>query len=105
MYLALKRVMPDIRGLFVEFFLAAKEHDYQKIEFLRQIVMKIYNTIYNVGTFVSRFTVGTKCALAALGICNDYLAHPLRKFEGEDREAIVNYVEEIKEMMGKAVFT
>ena len=66
--------------------------------------MKNYNTIYNVGTFASRFTVVTKCSLAALGICNDYMAHPLRQFKGLDREAIVNYVEKIKEMMGKAFF-
>jgi 4-hydroxy-tetrahydrodipicolinate synthase len=91
--------------LFVEFYQAAKDRDYNKIGILRQIVLKIYDTIYNVGTFASRYTVGTKCALAALGICNDYVAHPLRQFEGPDREAIVSYVEEIKEMTGKATFT
>jgi 2-dehydro-3-deoxy-D-pentonate aldolase len=91
--------------LFVKFYEASLKHDFEKIFFLRQIIMKIYNTIYNVGTFTSRFTVGTKCALAAMNICNDYVAHPLRQFEGSEREAIVNYVEEIKEMIGKATFT
>lgn len=91
--------------LFVEFYLASKERDYNKINFLREIVMKIYNTIYNVGTFASRYTVGTKCALAAMGICNGYVAHPLRQFEGASREAFVNYVKEIEDMTGKAAFT
>ncbi|SHF22663.1 4-hydroxy-tetrahydrodipicolinate synthase [Mariniphaga anaerophila] len=90
--------------LFVDFYQASLDKDYAKIEFLRRIVMKIYNTIYNVGTFTSRYTVGTKCALGALGICNDYVAHPLRQFEGADHQAMANYVEEIKEMMGKAAF-
>lgn len=91
--------------LFVEFYHASLEHDYSRIDFLRQIVMKIYNTVYNVGTFASRYTVGTKCALAALEICNDYVAHPLRQFSYTDRNTIENYVEEIKEMIGKAAFT
>jgi 2-dehydro-3-deoxy-D-pentonate aldolase len=91
--------------LYVDYYQAAVERDFSRIDFLRRIVMKIYNTVYNVGTFTSRYTVGTKCALAAMEICNDYVAHPLRPFEGPDREAIAQYVEEIKEMMGKAAFT
>jgi 4-hydroxy-tetrahydrodipicolinate synthase len=91
--------------LFVDYYHAAVEKDHAKIEFLRRIVLKIYNTIYNVGTFTSRYTVGTKCALAALEICSDYVAHPLRQFSYADRNIIENYVEEIKEMIGKAAFT
>lgn len=90
---------------FVDFYQASVERDYAKIEYLREIVMKIYNTIYNVGTFSSRFTVGTKCALAAMGICNDYVAHPLRQFNYADRNTIENYVEDIREMIRKAAFT
>lgn len=91
--------------LYVDFYQASVDHDLNRIDFLRRIVMKIYNTIYNVGTFSTRFTVGTKCALAALEICNDYVARPLRPFDGPDKEAIIQYVEEIKDMMGKAAFT
>lgn len=91
--------------LFVDYYQAAVEKDYAKIDFLRRIVLKIYNTIYNVGTFTSRYMVGTKCALAALEICNDYVAHPLRQFDYADRNSIENYVEEIREMIGKAAFT
>ncbi len=91
--------------LYVDYYNAAVERDFSRIEFLRRIVMKIYNTVYNVGTFTSRFTVGTKCALAAMDICNEYVAHPLRTFDGPDRDKITQYVEEIKELMGKAAFT
>ena len=91
--------------LFVDFYEASLKHDDERIYFLRQIVMKIYNTIYNVGTFASRFMVGTKCALSAMNICNDYVAHPLRQFDYADRNTVENYVEEIKEMISKADFT
>ena len=49
--------------------------------------------------------MGIKCALEVMGICNGYLAHPLRQFEGAEREAIVHYVEEVKDMTGKTAFT
>jgi 4-hydroxy-tetrahydrodipicolinate synthase len=49
--------------------------------------------------------VGTKCALAAMNICNDYVAHPLRQFGYSERNSIENYVEEIKEMISKTTFT
>lgn len=91
--------------LFVDYYQAAVEKDFAKIDFLRRIVLKIYNTIYNVGTFTSRYTVGTKCALAALEICSDYVAHPLRQFDYTDRNTIENYVEEVKEMISKSAFT
>lgn len=91
--------------LFVDYYKAAVDGDRAKVDFLRQIVMRIYQTVYNVGTFSSRFTVATKCALAALGICNDYVAPPFRLFENGEQEKIKKYIEEIKEMMGKAAFT
>jgi 4-hydroxy-tetrahydrodipicolinate synthase len=67
--------------------------------------MKIYNTIYNVGKFTSRVTVGTKCALSIMNICNNYVAHPLTEFEENDCKSIKNYVEEIKELIDKTEFT
>jgi 2-dehydro-3-deoxy-D-pentonate aldolase len=92
-------------GLYVDYYNAGVERNFKRIDFLRGIVMKLQSSVYNVGTFTSRYIAGTKCALAALEICNDYVAHPLRTFEGPDREAIIQYVEEIKEMIGKASLT
>ncbi|HZH73978.1 MAG TPA: dihydrodipicolinate synthase family protein [Mariniphaga sp.] len=91
--------------LFVEFYNASLQNDKVRIDFLRQIIMKISQTIYNVSTFSSRFTVGIKCALAAMDICSDYVARPLYIDEGVNREIVRHYVEEIKEMMNKAAFT
>lgn len=91
--------------LFVEFYEASVNRDYPRTEFLRQIVMKMNNSIYNVGKFTSRITIGIKCALSAMDICNDYVAHPLRRFEDADRMTIIKYVEEMKELIDKEKFT
>ena len=85
--------------LFVEYYNASVEKDFSKIDLLRKIVLDIYNTIYNIGEFSSRFTVGTKCALGAMKICNDYVAHPLRQFEGAQKDVMYEYVERIKGMI------
>lgn len=85
--------------LFVDYYNASVEKDFRKIDLLRQIVIEIYKTIYNIGSFSSRYTVGTKCALAAMGVCNDYVAHPLRQFEKPQKDVIYEYVERIREMI------
>ena len=83
--------------LFVSLYEASIEHDFEKISILREKVMKLYNTIYSVGKSSSKITKGINCALAALGICSDYVAFPLRRFEGEDKRKIEQYILELKE--------
>lgn len=85
--------------LFVDLYNASIAKDFEKITVLRDKVMRIYNTIYSVGKYTSRYLKGTKCALSALGICNDYVALPLRKFEGEDKQKIEQYILEFNEVM------
>lgn len=90
--------------LFSAFYEASLEKDFDKIDELRQIVMKIYKTIYSTGIYSSRFIAGTKSALSVLQICNDYVANPMRKLEDEKRNEIINYVKEIEDMISKVTF-
>ncbi len=83
--------------LFVDLYDASVAKDFDKIAILRDKVMRLYNTIYSVGKSTSRYLKGTKCALSALGICNEYIAFPLRKFEGEDKLKIEQYIAEMKD--------
>jgi len=85
--------------LFVDLYEASVARDYEKITFLREKVMRLYNTIYSVGKTSSRFTKGINCALAVMGICNDYVAFPLRRFEGEDKQKIEQYILEFNKIM------
>jgi len=83
--------------LFVDLYNASVANDQEAIAVLRAQVLKLYNTIYNIGGDISRFTKATKSALFAMDICNDYMAHPLRKFGKEDQAKIKNYVKEFNE--------
>jgi 4-hydroxy-tetrahydrodipicolinate synthase len=57
--------------------------------------MQIDATIYTVGRSGSSFLKGLKCALACLGICNDFLAEPFHRFREPEREIVRRYLEEL----------
>lgn len=80
--------------LFVDFYEASLANDTEKLAHLLKKVSYIGQTIYNVGKQESRFVKGTKCALAVMGICEDYTALPLRPFDAKDRAKIKTYVDE-----------
>ena len=85
--------------LFVDLYNAAVDKNLDKIALLRDKVMMIDNTIFSVGKHKSRIIKGIKCALSVMGICNDYVALPLRKFRSEERNKIEQYVAELKNIM------
>ncbi len=79
--------------LFVQLYDASIKKDLEAIAGLRSKVMSLYNSIYNVGKYTSRITKGTKCALSVMGICDDYMAPPLHRFNTAERiqiEQILN---------------
>ncbi|MUH34661.1 dihydrodipicolinate synthase family protein [Zobellia amurskyensis] len=80
--------------LFVELYNASVDNNLVKVAELHQKVKGLYNTIYSVGKYESRYTKGTKCALAVMGICEDYMALPLRKFADIEREIIRGYIKD-----------
>jgi len=81
---------------FVEFYEASLARDFEKIARLREINMVLYNTIYNVSKNSSKYIRGIKCVLKTMGICNDYAALPISRYEGEDRQKIEQYVNDLK---------
>ena len=81
--------------MFVDLYNASVAKDLETISKLREQVLMLYQTIYQVGTHTSRFVKGTKCVLSVMGICNDYMAPPLQKFSLSKRKQIEAYLEQI----------
>ena len=81
--------------LFVELYEASLVRDFERIPILREKVIRIYNTIYAVGQYNSRFIKGAKSALSTMGICKDYMAQPLKRFNHSERIKISEYVHEL----------
>jgi dihydrodipicolinate synthase/N-acetylneuraminate lyase len=86
-------------SLFVDLYNASLQRDLAKIAILREKVIIIENTIYNVGRHKSRIIKGIKCALSVMDICNDYVAQPLTKFAEVDRMKIKKYIDELSPVM------
>jgi 2-dehydro-3-deoxy-D-pentonate aldolase len=85
--------------LFVDLYNASVERDLDMIATLREKVILIDNTIFSVGKHKSRIIKGIKCSLSVMGICNDYVALPLRKFKSEERKKIEQHVLDLSEIM------
>jgi 4-hydroxy-tetrahydrodipicolinate synthase len=74
--------------LYVNLYRAAVAGNLDEVRRLQKLVMLISTTIYTVGKYGSSYLKGVKCALGLLGVCNDHLAAPFRKFEEPERERI-----------------
>ncbi|MBD3661793.1 MAG: dihydrodipicolinate synthase family protein, partial [Arenibacter algicola] len=58
--------------LFVDLYEAAMAHNLEKVKLLRDKVITVHQTIYEVGEYTSRHIKCTKAALMAMGICQDH---------------------------------
>ncbi len=81
--------------MFVDLYNASVANDLETISTIRKKVMMLYQTIYQVGKHTSRYLKGTKCGLSVMGICNDYMAPPLHRFNPAERKQIEEYIEKI----------
>lgn len=81
--------------LYVSLYNAAESGDLVKVRELQKKVMQISRLIYTKGNYGSSYLKGVKCALGILGICNDYLASPFNKFDGEYKVQIEKALKEI----------
>jgi len=78
--------------LFVDLYEAAMAQNLEKIKLLRDKVITVHRTIYEVGEYSSRHIKGTKAALMAMGICQDHNAEPLDRFTEEQRNRVEKYI-------------
>ncbi|WP_347838402.1 dihydrodipicolinate synthase family protein [uncultured Draconibacterium sp.] len=81
--------------LYVDLYQAAANHDTEKMMLLREKVMQISTSIYQVGRFGSSYLKGLKCALSLIGICEDGLAEPFQRFNAPERAKIEQALERL----------
>lgn len=74
--------------LYVDLYEAAAAKRLDQVAKLHARVMRVSSSIYTVGAYGSSFIKGVKCALSCLGICDDFMAAPFRRFGVEERKRI-----------------
>jgi 4-hydroxy-tetrahydrodipicolinate synthase len=87
--------------LYVALYEAAVAGAQQKVTLLHEQILRISKTVYAVGKDDSRHLKGIKSALKWLGVCDDYVAQPFRRFETDDDAAIGEYVQELLTLLGQ----
>lgn len=81
--------------LYVDLYNAAVAANLERVARLHAKVMQLMETIYAVGRHHSAFIKSLKCALACLGICDDFMAEPFHRFRRTERDIIRRYVQEL----------
>ncbi|TLD70091.1 dihydrodipicolinate synthase family protein [Phragmitibacter flavus] len=81
--------------LFVNLYEAAERGDVAEVKRLQQVVMNLASTLYRTGSYGSSFVKSLKCAMSLLGLCEDAMAGPFEKFDGEHRQRVAKVLDEL----------
>lgn len=82
-------------GLYVRLYEAARACKLERVRQLHAQVMRVSESLYHVGRHSSAIIKGLKCALACLGICDDFMAEPFHRFRAEERGRIERLLSEL----------
>ncbi|MEM9015828.1 MAG: dihydrodipicolinate synthase family protein [Verrucomicrobiota bacterium] len=81
--------------LYVELYEAASSGNEERARALNERVMELSRLLYHVGQHGSRIIKGLKCALSLIGVCDDYVAPPFRRFRDRERALIQEHLEQL----------
>src|SRR5690606_33548801 len=84
--------------LYVSLYNACIEKDFHQIGILRQKVMEVSEKIYGIDVSAGAYLRGLKASLSLLGICNDFLAPPFRRFGEVERSLVKENLEGLSAM-------
>jgi 4-hydroxy-tetrahydrodipicolinate synthase len=84
-------------GLYVNLFEAFRAGELPLARRLQAQVMRVSRALYRVGHHPSAIIKGIKCALACLGVCDDFMAEPFHRFRTEERCKVEQNLQVLKE--------
>lgn len=87
--------------LYVRLFEAVRDGNAARARELQAQVTRVGDALYRIGRHPSSVIKGIKCALACLGVCDDFLAEPFHRFRAEERELVAKRVKEIEADLAK----
>jgi 4-hydroxy-tetrahydrodipicolinate synthase len=65
--------------------------------------MQIGQSLYHIGRHPSGIIKGIKCALACLGICNDFMAEPFHRFRAQEHARVAACLPQLQAGVEKLV--
>jgi 4-hydroxy-tetrahydrodipicolinate synthase len=89
--------------LYVQLCEASRNGDAPRTRQLHAQVMHVSNSLYQIGHYPSAVIKGIKCALACLGICDDFMAEPFHRFRAKERARVQEQLPELTAGIEKLV--
>jgi len=68
---------------------------------LQSQIQRIGDALYHIGKHSSSIIKGIKCALACLGVCNDFMAEPFHRFRSDERALVQSRLKELEAELAK----
>ena len=87
--------------LYVKLVEAARVGDLPRARELHAAIMRISGRLYRIGRHSSSIIKGIKCALACLGVCDDFMGEPFHRFRAEEHALVRTRVAEIELELAK----
>ena len=91
--------------LHVRLFEAARDHRHAEAQALQDLVLRISNAVYSVGSETSSYLRGLKTALSYLNICGDGLAEPLLAFSSDEKAQLRSRMDAFMPLVEQAGFS
>ena len=63
---------------------------------LQQQIQRVSDSFYRIGKYSSSIIKGIKCALACMGVCDDFMAEPFHRFRSSERDLVKARLQEIQ---------
>jgi dihydrodipicolinate synthase/N-acetylneuraminate lyase len=82
--------------LYVKLMEAHRAGDSVRAQELQKQIQRVSDAFYRIGKHPSSIIKGIKCALSCLGICDDFMAEPFRRFREAERELVKERLKEIE---------
>jgi len=87
--------------LYVQVVEACRAGNLVRAQALQAQIQRVSDAFYRIGKYSSAIIKGIKCALACLGICDDFMAEPFHRFRAEERELVKLRLKEIEGELSK----
>ncbi len=87
--------------LYVQLCAAHRTGDLDRAQALQKQIQSVSDSLYRIGKHSSSIIKGIKCALACLGVCNDFMAEPFHRFRAEERALVQNRMKELEADLAK----
>jgi len=87
--------------LYAQLCASHRSGDSARARELQSQIQRIGDALYHIGKHSSSIIKGIKCALACLGVCNDFMAEPFHRFRSDERALVQSRLKELEAELAK----